>query len=177
MPRSPRRVRHAHVEKSNSRTRRNEIFKSPQKAQRGESEEVIFVSREPSSVSSKSKPHSDLSTSAGRSDCSITYGLSGSSGTAATILPSPTATIPKSKHIAEIHKFLLTCVPPMGHFLARFMGLGITSSEFLYSLSSKWTTAERRKLLKMLPPGPQGEQVTELELAALENRFASHALN
>ena len=77
----------------------------------------------------------------------------------------------KKKQVKRIRSFLLSCSPPLGHLLSRFIDIGFTSTAILLEVASNWTKDERMELLKELPLGPNGVPVTQLELMALERRF------
>jgi hypothetical protein len=84
---------------------------------------------------------------------------------------SPSGSEP-ARSISHVHSFLRSCEPPLEHLLPRFFDLGFHSQGLLQVVACKWTTEERRELLRRLAPGPNGEMtVTELELAALDRAF------
>jgi hypothetical protein len=76
-----------------------------------------------------------------------------------------------TRSISSIHDFLQNCSPPLNHILSRFIDLGFQSPDMLREVAHKWTTEERRDLMKRLAPGPKGNRMNELELAALERGF------
>jgi type II secretory pathway pseudopilin PulG len=75
------------------------------------------------------------------------------------------------RSMSYIHGFLQNCSPPLNHILSRFIDLGFRSPDTLSEVAHKWTMEERRDLMKRLGPGPDGNKMTELELAALERGF------
>ena len=70
-----------------------------------------------------------------------------------------------------IHHFLQDCSPPLDHLLSRFVDLGFQTHGILKEVAHVWTSEERRELMRRLAPGPNGNKMTELELAALERGF------
>ena len=83
--------------------------------------------------------------------------------------PSNTTSGPHS--ISHIHNFLQSCSPPLDHLFARFFDFGFQTPDIIKDVAQKWTTEERRGLMKRIGPGPNGNIMTELELVALEKGF------
>ena len=73
--------------------------------------------------------------------------------------------------MSYIHHFLQDCSPPLDHLLSRFVDLGFQTQDILREVAHVWTSEERRELMGRLAPGPNGNKLTELELAALERGF------
>jgi len=73
--------------------------------------------------------------------------------------------------VSFIHRFLHDCSPPLDHLLSRFVDVGFQTPAILREVAEKWTTEERRELMKRVEPGLNGKKITELELAALERGF------
>ncbi|KAF9479997.1 hypothetical protein BDN70DRAFT_655201 [Pholiota conissans] len=74
----------------------------------------------------------------------------------------------------EISPFLGTCLPPMTQYLQQFVSFGCTSSIYLHALS-RWSPERRYLLLKkILESGPQGAVHPEIDVAVIENQFATY---
>ncbi|KAF9480000.1 hypothetical protein BDN70DRAFT_932113 [Pholiota conissans] len=74
----------------------------------------------------------------------------------------------------EIYTFLGTCLPPMNKYLQQFTSFGCTSSTYLHSIS-QWRPEQRYILLKkILESGPQGAVHPEIDIAVIENQFATY---
>ena len=74
----------------------------------------------------------------------------------------------------QIHHFLKSCSPSLGYLLTRFVNIGFKSVDTLEEVACNWTEEERLKLLKKLRVSD--EEISELELIALETRFQKYHL-
>ena len=73
----------------------------------------------------------------------------------------------------DIYNFLKTSTPPMTHLLDAFIEFGCVNADFLLAMSS-WTFEEIRRILDRLSLGPNGRQLTEMEIFILQNHFKEH---
>ncbi|KAF9479996.1 hypothetical protein BDN70DRAFT_993059 [Pholiota conissans] len=78
---------------------------------------------------------------------------------------------------SDIYSFLSSCEPPMVHYLRCFVDFGCTTSTYLRSIA-RWIPEQRYALLKrILRTGFQDGAPPEIDIAVLENQFATAFLD
>ena len=90
-------------------------------------------------------------------------------------LPSPMASTSHHMNVQSIHQFLQTCLPPMDHFLHRFINAGLRTEEGLLG-ASRWRRELVESFLDQLPPHPDGSPALLMEKLVLMHQFATYFL-
>lgn len=83
--------------------------------------------------------------------------------------------IPNTMSVQCIHQFLRTCLPPMEHFLHRFINAGLRTEEGLLG-ASRWTRELLESFVDQLPPHADGSPVLLMEKMVLLHQFATYFL-
>jgi len=78
-------------------------------------------------------------------------------------------------NVQSIHQFLRTCLPPMDHFLYRFINAGLRTEEGLLG-ASRWTQELLSSFVDQLPPHADGSPVLLMEKMVLLHQFATYFL-
>lgn len=78
-------------------------------------------------------------------------------------------------NVQAIHEFLRTCLPPMDHFLYRFINAGLRTEEGLLG-ASRWQRELMESFLDKLPPHSDGSPVLLMEKMVLLHQFGSYFL-
>ncbi|CAA7263845.1 unnamed protein product [Cyclocybe aegerita] len=89
------------------------------------------------------------------------------SQTSARSSESTAITVTGTTQIPSVLAFLEACIPSMGHLLDRFTEFGCVNEEFLFG-ASRWPANTIQNFLESLPPGPEGEKLTKMEVLALQ---------
>jgi hypothetical protein len=90
-------------------------------------------------------------------------------------MPSPMPSTSHHMNVQAIHQFLRTCLPPMDHFLHRFIHAGLRTEEGLLG-ASRWRQELIEIFVDQLPPHPDGSPVLLMEKMVLMHQFATYFL-
>jgi hypothetical protein len=90
-------------------------------------------------------------------------------------MPSPMPSTSHHMNVQSIHQFLRTCLPPMDHFLHRFINAGLRTEEGLLG-ASRWRQELIESFVDQLPPHPDGSPILLMEKLVLMHQFATYFL-
>lgn len=75
--------------------------------------------------------------------------------------------------IMSIRQFLESCLPPMDHYLSRFLDSGLRTEEGLFG-ASRWQPHLIETFLDRLPPDASGSRILLMDKMVLLNQFATY---
>lgn len=80
---------------------------------------------------------------------------------------------PQRTGIEAIRQFLQSCLPPMDHFLSRFIDAGLRTEEGLLG-ASRWQPDLIENFLDQLPPDDNGSPILLMDKMVLMHQFATY---